>query len=498
MNLWAWLVSTLASFGITFLQTVHEVPPPGSNCAVSIQGPGGLDQVCVSVCLCVSLCVSVCLCVSLCVSVCLCVSLCVSLTLTLSPPTTPQLKVEDLGPASTGPEADAIERRTISTPAPAERVTVGCNMRELGYEPPYYTVDHSKSYDEQFHSSCVLVEVDYFSINYADVCIRWGLYESALRFVGFPIVPGFDFSGKVTWAGKDAPKGMKIGESVFGFSLFGSYSRRVLVPSRQLRVAPHRKFLNGNPRYDQSLLAGVPAAAATALHAVALARAWPQPLKTSNKAVLIHSAAGGVGSQLVQMCKLVGLGPIVAVVGSSHKVAYCQKLGADFVIDKAILSKKQQWERAEEISADGYAAIFDANGIETLQESYEHVARCGTLVIYGFHSNLPKASELLSPLNWLNMGMSRVKMPRFDPMELTLESRSVAGFNLSFFEKEHKMIEQYLDQLSIWLEQGKIVPSEVTVFPVEEVGKAHELIQSGQSRGKLVVSPRVGGVKKTD
>ena len=64
MNLWAWFVSTLASFGITFLQTVHEVPPAGSNCAVSIQGPGGLDQVCISACLCVSLCVSVCLRVS--------------------------------------------------------------------------------------------------------------------------------------------------------------------------------------------------------------------------------------------------------------------------------------------------------------------------------------------------------------------------------------------------------------------------------------------------
>ena len=34
-----------------------------------------------------------------------------------------------------------------------------------------------------------------FSINYADVCIRWGLYESALRFVGWPIVPGFDLAG---------------------------------------------------------------------------------------------------------------------------------------------------------------------------------------------------------------------------------------------------------------------------------------------------------------
>jgi NADPH:quinone reductase-like Zn-dependent oxidoreductase len=296
-------------------------------------------------------------------------------------------------------------------------------------------------------------------------------------------VPGFDFSGRVVWAGSATD--FKEGDVVFGFSLFGSYSRRVLVPGRQLRVAPRQSHLPGAPAFDQALLAGVPAAAATALHAVALARAWPEPLRTHNKCVMIHSAAGGVGSQLVTICKLVGLGPIVAVVGSSHKVQYCKDMGADYVIDK---STQDLWKEAERISPDGFAAIFDANGISTLQDSYEHTARCGTLVIYGFHSNLPKASTLLSPLAWLSMIRDVFKMPKFDPMELTLESRTVAGFNLSFFEKEHVMIEQYLDQITTWLSEGKITPSPVTTFAIDEVGLAHELIQSGQSRGKLVVS----------
>eukprot|EP00603_Paraphysomonas_imperforata_P004701 CAMPEP_0114442082 /NCGR_PEP_ID=MMETSP0103-20121206/16736_1 /TAXON_ID=37642 ORGANISM="Paraphysomonas imperforata, Strain PA2" /NCGR_SAMPLE_ID=MMETSP0103 /ASSEMBLY_ACC=CAM_ASM_000201 /LENGTH=421 /DNA_ID=CAMNT_0001613275 /DNA_START=1 /DNA_END=1266 /DNA_ORIENTATION=+ len=363
------------------------------------------------------------------------------------------------------------------------RVTIGCNLKHLGLIPPYASIDKNKTLDEQFDSTLVLVETDFFSINYADVCIRWGLYESALRFVGFPIVPGFDFSGKVMWAGKDS--NFATGDVVFGFSLFGSYSRRVLVPSRQIRVAPLQTHIQGSPAFDQALLAGVPAAAATALHAVALARAWPEPLRTHNKAVLIHSAAGGVGSQLVTMCKLVGLGPIVGVVGSSHKVKYCKQLGADYVIDK---SKQDLWKEAKKISPEGFAAIFDANGISTLKDSYEHTARCGTLVIYGFHSNLPKASTLLSPMSWVKMIADVFKMPAFDPMELTLESRTVAGFNLSFFEKEHEMCEKYLNQITTWLGEGKITPSPVTTFSIDEVGQAHELIQSGMSRGKLVVS----------
>lgn len=63
-------------------------------------------------------------------------------------------------------------------------VTVGCNLKHLGLNPPHVTIDTSKTLNEQFDPSLVLVETDFFSINYADVCIRWGLYESALRFVG--------------------------------------------------------------------------------------------------------------------------------------------------------------------------------------------------------------------------------------------------------------------------------------------------------------------------
>ena len=326
------------------------LPPSGSNTCVSIAGPGGLDQ----------------------------------------------LLVTDL----------------------EDRVTVGSNMKDLGYTPPFATIDRSRPLDEQFHPSLVLVEVDYFSVNYADVCIRWGLYESALRFVGWPIVPGFDLAGKVVWAGKGAEDDaaasasvlvspFNVGDSVFGFSLFGSYSRYVLLPARQLRRAPQKAFIPGSPAYSQAELAGVPAAAATALHALALARAWPQPLRTRNKAALIHSAAGGVGSQLVQMCKLCGLWPVVAVVGSTHKVQFCKELGADFVIDK---STQSLWEEAGKISPAGYACVFDANGLETLQQSFDHTARCGSLVVYGFHSNLPKASALLSPLSWLGLIFGMTQM----------------------------------------------------------------------------------------
>ena len=346
-------------------------------------------------------------------------------------------------------------------------VTVGYNVPP--FKCPFATWSGSSD------PSLVLVKVSHFSVNYADVCIRWGLYESALRYVGWPIVPGFDFSGTVLEAGPSS--GFVKGDAVFGFSLFGAYSSKLLVPGRQLRKTP------GN--LSQVRAAGVPAVAATALHAVALAGGWPCELKTKNKAALIHSAAGGVGSMLIQMCKIRGYSPIVAVVGSAHKMDFCRNLGADEVIDK---SSDDLWTRAKEISPSGYAAVFDANGVETIAQSYEHTAMCGRLVLYGFHSNIPKASQFLSPFEWVRMIGKMAQMPKFDPMAMVLESKSVAGFNLSFFADEHELIEQYMQELINWIQEGSLRVPDVQLFSVSDISAAHQLIQSGKSVGKIVVA----------
>ena len=78
-------------------------------------------------------------------------------------------------------------------------------------------------------------------------------------------------------------------------------------------------------------------------------------------------------------------------------------------------------------------------------------------------------------------------MPKFDPMSLVLESKAVLGFNLSFFADEHALIEQYLDQIVRWVQSSQLTVAEVTVLSMTEIAKAHQLIQSGQSVGKIVI-----------
>jgi len=355
------------------------------------------------------------------------------------------------------------------------RATVGYNVRH--FCPPPLTPPLPTSEDDrhkQLPSECVLLRVSHFSVNYADATIRWGLYESALRYVGWPIVPGFDVSGVVEWGGADS--GFNKGDKVFGFTLFGGYSTFCLIPGRQLMKMPEQMTMAD--------AAAAPSVAATALHACSLAGYWPQAPDAKNKAALVHSAAGGVGTMLLQMCKLAGFSPIVAVVGSSHKVDACKELGADFVIDK---SKEVLWPAAEAACPSGYAAIFDANGVETLAEGFDHLAMTGRLVSYGFHSNLPISTGALNPLQWIRMGIGMFQMPKFDPMRMVLESKGVLGFNLSFFADEQGLLEAYTKQLSKWLTSGEVRVSKVTEFGMDEVAEAHALIQSGRSVGKIVL-----------
>eukprot|EP00747_Dinoflagellata_sp_TGD_P168102 gnl/TRDRNA2_/TRDRNA2_193754_c0_seq1.p1 gnl/TRDRNA2_/TRDRNA2_193754_c0~~gnl/TRDRNA2_/TRDRNA2_193754_c0_seq1.p1 ORF type:complete len:434 (+),score=70.44 gnl/TRDRNA2_/TRDRNA2_193754_c0_seq1:74-1375(+) len=359
-----------------------------------------------------------------------------------------------------------------------DRASVGYNLRE--FCPPPLTPplpDSPMDLAKTLPAHTVLVRVSHFSINYADTTIRWGLYESALRFVGWPIVPGFDLAGTVEWAG--AESGLKAGDDVVGFTMFGAYSTRVLVPGRQLAKRP--------ANFSAAEAAAMPAVLGTALHAAYVTSFWPEQPITQGRAVLVHSAAGGVGSMLLQVLRLQGANPIVAVVGSAHKKSVCEALGAHVVVDK---SKEDLWSAAEQAAPGGYAAIYDANGVSTLKASYDHLSQCGRLAVYGFHSNLPMGVSMISPFAWLGMIKSMISMAltsSFEAMDLVLASKSVHGFNLSFFANETELTSRYLKQMMDWITAGKVQVAKVTEFGMREVGAAHELIQSGKSVGKIVV-----------
>jgi NADPH:quinone reductase-like Zn-dependent oxidoreductase len=314
----------------------------------------------------------------------------------------------------------------------------------------------------------VLVETEAIGVNDADCCVRWGVYEPAKKYVGFPITPGFEFAGTVVAAGDKATH--KVGARVLGVSRFNAYSTHVIAPSHQIFPLP--KSLTAQQA------AAFPSVYMTAHYAVlGLVRIRP------GGTVLIHSAAGGVGTALLEVCRVVGLRSI-GVVGASHKVEVARRAGADHVIDK---STEDLWRRADQLCPEGFDAIFDANGHITLKAGYDRLAPTGKLIVYGSHALLPKEG---GRIDYLKAAWGLIKTPRFNPMDMITANKAVLGFNVAFLFDRADLFDPAMADLFRWLDEGKIKGPSVTTFPFEKVADAHRAIESGKTTGKLVLLSR--------
>ena len=314
----------------------------------------------------------------------------------------------------------------------------------------------------------VMVHVRAAGVNFADSAVRMGLYSSAKKYVGWPITPGFELAGTVAQIGPGVTA-HAIGDPVFGVVRFGAWSSHVVTRADLMRPLPATLTM------EQA--AGIPTVFLTAyypLHVLTTVRA--------GEVVLVHSAAGGVGSALVQLAKVAGC-RVVGVVGGAHKVAVARELGADVVIDRnAAGDVRRELERA---SPDGYDVVLDANGGASLRDSYQLLAPGGRLVVYGFHAMLPKGAGRPS---WPRLAREWVRTPRFSPFRMVQENRSVLAFNLSYLFDRVDIFGEALDRIIGWIDQRRIRPLAVRTFPAEQVADAQRALESGRTTGKLVLT----------
>ena len=312
----------------------------------------------------------------------------------------------------------------------------------------------------------VLLDVQAMGVNYADCLTRMGLYASARKYVGYPITPGFEVCGTVAAVGADVSR-LLPGLRVIGVTRFGGYATRITLPGNQVFPIP-----SGLPTAEAAGFATVFLTAWYALFELA----HPHP----GDRMLVHSAAGGVGSALVQLGKLAGC-QVIGIVGSPSKKDAVLGLGADAVIDK---SSCNLWEEARRLSPDGYEIVLDANGATSLNNSYRHLAPGGKLVVYGFHSMLPKGRGHPS---WPSLLWHYWRTPRFHPVRMTGQNRSVLAFNLSFMFHKTVLLAAAMRQLLGWLAEGRIQPVPTTTYPLEQVAHAHRDLESAGTIGKLVL-----------
>ncbi len=315
-----------------------------------------------------------------------------------------------------------------------------------------------------------LVRTASIGVNFADCVVRMGLYPSATKYVGWPITPGFELSGVIEQVGAGPnPRNLRVGDQVFGVVQFGAYSTHVPVPLSQLYRIPEGLSLTQ---------AGVISVSAfTAWYALGVLGAASPGMK-----VLVHSAAGGVGSTMVQMAKLLGC-QVVGVVGASHKVAALEELGVDVVIDK---SQQDLFRAAQSAVPKGFDLILDANGAETMRASYRALRPTGRLILYGAHSMLTRGS---GNKNWARIVYQFLRTPRFDPLSMINDNRSVMAFNLSYLFEEQKLLDSAFERIGRWYARGELRTPSITEYALSDVGRAHKELQSGTTVGKLTLIP---------
>lgn len=312
----------------------------------------------------------------------------------------------------------------------------------------------------------ILVRSQSMGVNYADSIVRMGLYASAKKYVGYPITPGFELAGIVERVAADVTD-VRAGARVVALTRFGGYATAVSVPRRQVFPIPDG--------FSEEEAGGFPVVFLTAHYALSeLAHV------REGEWVMVHSAGGGVGMAALQIARLRGARTI-AVVGHSDKVAHVERLGADVIVDK---SKEDPFKVGRRAAPSGFDIILDANGPATLAASYENLRPTGRLVVYGFHSMLPRGT---GRVNFLRLAIDYLKIPRFSPMSLTNDNKSVLAFNLSYLFEETSLLERGMDQLLVWAKEGRIKPLPTRAYRFEHVAQAHRDLESGKTVGKLVL-----------
>lgn len=311
----------------------------------------------------------------------------------------------------------------------------------------------------------VRVRVRAAGVNYADCIVRMGHYEAAKG--RYPITPGFEFAGVID--GVSPGSGFKNGDRVVGITRFGGYASSIAVDAHQVWKAPEG--------WTDEQAAAFPAVFLTAWYGLhRAARVLP------GETLLVHSAAGGVGTALVQLARVAGC-RTVAVVGSPEKAAVPKALGADAVVVRD--PSGTFWQQVDAAAPHGFDAVFDANGVTTLRPGYERLAPGGRLVVYGFADMLTRGRDRA---NRLGMAVRWLRMPTFNPLEMTGLNRTVAGFNVVYLFNKPDLAAQAMGEMLAWVREGKVSPPQVTAFPVEDAAKAHKAIESGSTTGKLVLT----------
>ncbi len=307
----------------------------------------------------------------------------------------------------------------------------------------------------------VLIEVQAFGLNYADVMARLGLYREAPP---MPCVIGYEVVGLITQVGNEVDAAL-LGKRVVGFCRFGGYSKHVITEE-----------------YAVSVIDEMDAGVALSL-ATQFVTAYYMVHRSANvyagERILIHAAAGGVGTALIQLCKMKGA-YVIAKVSSKEKETLVRNLGADEVINY------KEGDYSEKISAllgkDRLDVSFNPVAGSTFKKDWGLLGTGGRLVLFGGSELSNGKWGLLSTLNFVR------RMGFVVPIGLMMRSKSIIGINmLKIADFKPQILTQCLNEVVQMVKLGQIQTVVGGVYKQSEFTKAHRLLEEGKTIGKLII-----------
>lgn len=285
----------------------------------------------------------------------------------------------------------------------------------------------------------VVVDVAAAGINYADTHQAENSYLAPAE---LPLVPGGEVVGTT-------PDGRRVVALVAG----GGYAERAVAHPAAMWDVPD----------------GVSDAAALAL-VLQGTTAW-HLLRTSaqlreGESVVVHAAAGGVGTLAVQLAKRFGAGRVIGVASSEDKRALAERLGADATVDAG----------AEDLNAalreaNGGAkvdVVLEMVGGATFEQSLRALAAFGRLVHFG--------------------QAGREGAPKLEPGALMARSQGVIGFWLVHMMQRPDLMTAAMDDMFAAVKAGELEAIEGGTYPLEEARQAHEDIRGRKTTGKLILT----------
>jgi NADPH2:quinone reductase len=301
-----------------------------------------------------------------------------------------------------------------------------------------------------------------------DVLAREGIHPETPR---VPFTPGWDLIGVVDRLGEGV-SGLEPGQTVGAMPISGAYAEFVCLPQGELVPVP--------PGLDPA------EAVSLILNYITAYQMMHRSVQVKpGQRVLIHGAAGGVGTALLQLGRVAGL----------EMFGTCSSRGTSAVSDLGGVPIDYQHQdfvkEVQRLTNDGVDVVFDGIGGDNLWRSREALRSGGTVVVYGFTAKLREGRSASTRPAGRHRFREALILGLYIARNWFLPGRKrMVAYSIQTLKRlKPEMFQEDLRTLFDLLQQNKIKPLIAERFPLAEARRAHELLEKGGVVGKMVLVP---------